>query len=110
GGKPFRILKFRTMYECPDSYQGPGITAKGDDRVTPVGQWLRHTKLNELPQLWNVLRGDMSLVGPRPEDPDFVKQWSAETRAELLAVRPGITSPASVLFPDEESLLGNAAA
>lgn len=104
-GKPFGILKFRTMYECPESYQGLPITAKGDDRITPVGRWLRDTKLNELPQLWNVLVGDMSLVGPRPEDPEIGKTWPLEVRNEILSVRPGITSPASVLYRDEEELL-----
>ena len=105
GGHPFRILKFRTMYEDDASYNGPGITGKGDRRITPTGQWLRDTKLNELPQLWNVLIGDMSLVGPRPEDPDFVQAWSEETRHVLLSVRPGITSPASVLYREEEQLI-----
>ena len=104
-GCPFRILKFRTMYECPESYAGPKITANGDGRITPIGQWLRNTKLNELPQLWNVLVGDMSLVGPRPEDPDYVAKWPEEARRELLQVRPGITSPASVLYRDEEQMM-----
>lgn len=105
GGRPFRILKFRTMYERPESYAGPKITAKGDGRITPVGQWLRSTKLNELPQLWNVFIGDMSMVGPRPEDPAYVEKWPDETRHELLQLRPGITSPASVLYRDEEQLM-----
>lgn len=104
-GKEFGILKFRTMYERPASYQGPRVTAKDDDRITPLGKWLRDTKLNELPQLWNVLIGEMSLVGPRPEDPEIVKTWSAEEQAEILSVRPGITSPASVLYRDEEKIL-----
>lgn len=106
GEKPFRILKFRTMYEIPTSYQGPKVTAQGDRRITPVGTWLRDTKLNELPQLWNVLKGEMSLVGPRPEDPDFVEAWPIEMRSILLSVRPGLTSPATVLYRDEETLLG----
>lgn len=104
-GRLFNILKFRTMFERPESYNGPKITAQADDRITPIGHWLRDTKLNELPQLWNVLKGDMSLVGPRPEDPNFVKSWPEEARRELLAVRPGITSPASVLYRGEEQLL-----
>ena len=104
-GKTFSILKFRTMYECPESYNGPRVTAKDDERITPLGKWLRDTKLNELPQLWNVFIGEMSLVGPRPEDPQIVEEWSAEARDEILSVRPGITSPASVLYRDEESLL-----
>ena len=104
-GRPFRILKFRTMYENSASYNGPKVTGNGDPRITPFGQWLRDTKINELPQLWNVLKGDMSLVGPRPEDQDFVAHWPADLREVLLSVRPGITSPASVLYRDEESML-----
>ncbi|WP_322506729.1 sugar transferase [Anaerolinea sp.] len=104
-GKIFKILKFRTMYEDPQSYAGLPVTARGDRRVTPFGRWLRDTKINELPQLWNVLVGDMSLVGPRPEDPELVKSWDPEVREQLLSVRPGVTSPASVLYRDEESLL-----
>ncbi len=105
GGKTFYILKFRTMYERPASYAGPRLTAKDDPRITPIGHWLRDTKLNELPQLWNVLKGEMSLVGPRPEDPEIAKSWSPEVREELIKVRPGITSPASVLYRDEETML-----
>lgn len=104
-GHPFRILKFRTMYETTASYRGPRVTGHGDPRITPLGQWLRDTKLNELPQLWNVLKGEMSLVGPRPEDQEFVAHWPADAREVLLSVRPGITSPASVLYRDEEELL-----
>lgn len=104
-GKIFYILKFRTMYETPQSYQGPSITAQDDPRITSVGRWLRVTKLNELPQLWNVLKGEMSLVGPRPESPDIAATWPEGVRAEILSVRPGITSPASVLYRDEESQL-----
>lgn len=104
-GRIFNILKFRTMYEAPQSYQGPRVTAKDDPRITPLGRWLRDTKLNELPQLWNVLKGEMSLVGPRPEDPAIAATWPEEVRTEILSVRPGITSPASVLYHDEESRL-----
>jgi lipopolysaccharide/colanic/teichoic acid biosynthesis glycosyltransferase len=104
-GRMFNILKFRTMYETPQSYQGPRITAQNDPRITPLGRWLRDTKLNEFPQLWNVLKGDMSLVGPRPEDPAIAATWPEDVRAEILSVRPGITSPASVLYHDEESRL-----
>ena len=106
-GVPFKILKFRTMYENSASYQGPRITGENDSRVTKVGSWLRETKLNELPQLWNVLTGDMSLVGPRPEDPEIAKTWPQELRREILSIRPGITSPASVLFRDEETMLSS---
>ncbi len=104
-GQVFRILKFRTMYEHPDSYDGPRITARGDLRITPIGKWLRDTKLNEFPQLWNVLTGEMSLVGPRPEDPEIVSQWPDDIRQEVLSVRPGMTSPASIQYHGEEALL-----
>ncbi len=104
-GKPFKILKFRTMHERHDTYEGPRVTAENDPRITPLGRILRQTKANELPQLWNVLRGDMSLVGPRPEDPTIVATWPAEVRREILSVKPGITSPASVVYRNEEDLL-----
>lgn len=104
-GIVFKMLKFRTMYETPKSYGGPRVTAKDDDRITRFGKWLRETKLNELPQLWNVLIGEMSLVGPRPEDPSIAKTWPREIAQELLSVRPGITSPASILYRDEENML-----
>jgi lipopolysaccharide/colanic/teichoic acid biosynthesis glycosyltransferase len=104
-GRVFNMLKFRTMYETPRSYRGPRVTCKDDDRITPIGKWLRDTKLNELPQLWNVLIGDMSLVGPRPEDPSISKTWPVQMARELLSVRPGITSPASVVYRDEENML-----
>jgi len=105
GGREFHILKFRTMRETPESYNGPLITAKNDRRVTPLGRWLRDTKLNELPQLWNVLKGEMSLVGPRPEDPRIAADWPEDARREILSIRPGITSPASVSYRDEEERL-----
>jgi len=88
-----------------DAFQhGPGITATGDSRVTRVGYFLRRTKLDEFPQLINVLRGDMSLVGPRPEDPRYVALYTVEQR-RVLSVRPGITSLASVRFRHEETML-----
>ena len=105
--KPFKILKFRTMYEKPTSYNGSVITGNGDPRITPFGNWLRETKLNELPQLWNVLVGEMSLVGPRPEAVEIVQEWPESVRKEILSVRPGITSPASVVYRDEEKLLNS---
>ena len=105
GGRIFRILKFSTMIDCPEDEDGPRITAKDDPRITPVGRWLRVTKLNEIPQLWNVLKGEMSLVGPRPEDPEIVATWTEDERRTILSIRPGITSPASIFFRDEERLL-----
>jgi lipopolysaccharide/colanic/teichoic acid biosynthesis glycosyltransferase len=104
-GRIFKMLKFRTMYENPKSYSGLRITGRQDDRITTFGKWLRDIKLNELPQLWNVLIGEMSLVGPRPEDPDISKTWPTRVAHELLSIRPGITSPASILYRDEESML-----
>lgn len=106
-GREFAILKFRTMKECPDSYRGPKVTAWDDPRITSVGRWLRQTKINELPQFWNVLKGEMSVVGPRPEDPEIVAKWTEQVRREVLSIRPGITSPASVLYRDEEQLLSS---
>ena len=104
-GTQFKMLKFRTMFETKESYSGPKVTAQDDPRITPLGHWLRDTKLNEFPQFWNVLKGEMSLVGPRPEDPSFAKNWSANVAKEVLFVRPGITSPASILYRDEENVL-----
>ena len=104
-GRQFYILKLRTMYEVSESYNGSKITAQDDPRITPVGRRLRATKMNELPQLWNVFKGEMSLVGPRPEITEIVNAWPKDTRQEILSVRPGITSPASVLYHDEENRL-----
>jgi len=101
----FKMLKFRTMYETSASYAGARVTAKGDERITPFGAWLRDTKINELPQLWNVLKGEMSIVGPRPEDVLVGNNWDEDDRKEILSVKPGITSPASILYHDEETLL-----
>ena len=102
-GRLFTLYKFRSM-KLGAAAAGPGITRAGDDRVTRVGAWLRKTKLDELPQLINVFKGDMSLVGPRPEDPRYVELYSPEQR-EVLSVRPGITSAASVQYRHEEELL-----
>ena len=103
GGKPFDILKLRTMRTTRSP--GPLITGAGDPRVTRVGRVLRRWKVDELPQLVNVLRGEMSFVGPRPEVPRYVNMFAEQYR-ELLAVRPGITDLASMAFRDEETLLG----
>jgi lipopolysaccharide/colanic/teichoic acid biosynthesis glycosyltransferase len=103
GEREFRILKFRTMIRDADT-KGGGITVAGDPRITPVGRWLRRTKLDEVPQLWNVLVGEMSFVGPRPEDPRFVSGYQPAQR-RLLEVKPGITSPASIKYRNEEQLL-----
>lgn len=106
GGRPFQTLKLRTMVHGAET-RGPAITAAGDSRVTRVGRVLRRAKIDELPQLWNVLRGDMSLVGPRPEVARYVDLYPPEWRA-LLSVRPGLTDIASLTFRDEERLLGKA--
>lgn len=102
-GKEFTLYKFRSMVANADR-QGPGITAAGDSRVTGVGRFLRRTKLDELPQLINVLRGDMSLVGPRPEDPRYVALYTPEQR-RIREQRPGITSMASLTYRHEEQML-----
>ncbi len=105
GGRPFRIVKLRSMRT---SAGGPQVTAGGDARVTTVGRLLRRTKADELPQLWNVLVGEMSLVGPRPEVRRYVDCFP-EDYARILAVRPGITDFAAVEYRDEESVLARAA-
>jgi lipopolysaccharide/colanic/teichoic acid biosynthesis glycosyltransferase len=100
-GLPFRIFKLRSMTVMPD---GPTITAADDSRVTRTGRILRRYKLDELPQFWNVLRGDMSFIGPRPEVERFVDRTDPRWQ-QILTVRPGITDAATLLFLDEESLL-----
>jgi lipopolysaccharide/colanic/teichoic acid biosynthesis glycosyltransferase len=102
-GRPFVLLKLRTMHADAAS-TGPAITAGTDPRITPLGARLRRAKLDELPQLWNVLRGDMSLVGPRPEVPHYVARYTAAQRAVLRA-RPGLTDPASLAWADEAATL-----
>jgi lipopolysaccharide/colanic/teichoic acid biosynthesis glycosyltransferase len=97
----FQIWKFRSMRV---SSEGPQITVGGDTRVTRLGKFLRATKLDELPQFWNVLTGDMSLVGPRPEVPEYVEMFRTRYQ-HILSVRPGITDIASIRFRDEEKLL-----
>jgi lipopolysaccharide/colanic/teichoic acid biosynthesis glycosyltransferase len=97
------MYKFRSMRRDAAA-QGPAITGARDPRVTRAGRILRSTRIDELPQLWNVLRGDMSLVGPRPEDPAFAALYTSQQRA-VLALRPGITGPAQVVFADEARLL-----
>lgn len=107
-GVPFRIHKFRTMVvDAPT--RGPQITVGRDPRVTRVGAFLRDTKLDELAQLIDVLQGTMSLVGPRPEVPQYVARYTPEQRAKILSVRPGITDPASLEYRRESELLARAA-
>ena len=105
-GENFLIYKFRSMV-ANASEIGPLITTAGDARITRVGRFLRRTKLDELPQLLNVWRGEMSLVGPRPEVPTYVALYD-ERQREVLSIRPGITDPASIAYADEEEILGGA--
>lgn len=101
GGRPFQLVKFRSMRT---NNEGAHVTASGDKRVTRVGEFLRKTKLDELPELWNVVRGDLSLVGPRPEVPKYVDFESPQWR-EVLSVRPGITDPVTIRLRHEEEIL-----
>lgn len=105
-GRPFRIHKFRTMRQ---GASGLALTVGEDSRITRAGRWLRRTRLDELPQLIDVLVGDMSLVGPRPEVPRYVAHYPPALRERALAVRPGITDPASLDYIDEAALLARAA-
>ena len=104
-GRPFRIAKFRTMVPDADRLGAP-LTVAGDRRITRVGRVLRAAKLDELPQLWNVLTGEMSLVGPRPEVPRYVALYTEE-QARVLALTPGITDPASIRYRHEEAALAD---
>lgn len=107
GGRDFNIIKFRTMH--PDSERHGFLTIGGNDkRVTNAGQWLRKYKLDELPQLVNVLKGDMSLVGPRPEVRKFVVLYNDDQK-KVLDVKPGITDYASILYANENEILGKSA-
>jgi len=107
GGKIFKIYKFRTM--CVDADKmGALVTQTNDPRITKIGQLLRRTKLDELPQLINVFLGDMSIVGPRPEVPYYVRFWGEADKEKILSVKPGITDHASLLFSDEQGVLAAA--
>jgi lipopolysaccharide/colanic/teichoic acid biosynthesis glycosyltransferase len=106
GGRPFTIYKIRTMFHNSEATTGPRWSTADDPRITPVGRFLRRTHLDELPQLWNILRGEMSLVGPRPERPEFVTQLERAIpryRARLV-VRPGMTGLAQVQLPPDTDL------
>lgn len=102
GGERFKLVKFRSM--VPESDGSSKLTVKDDDRVTTIGRWMRRVNLDELPQLWNVLRGEMSLVGPRPDVPEFVDE-SDPLWQKVLSVRPGMTSPETLDFLDEGEIL-----
>lgn len=108
-GRPFRIHKFRTMRVTAER-DGPQITVgAADARITRVGRWIRARRFDELAQLIDVLKGDMSIVGPRPEVPRYVALYPAEARAKVLSVKPGITDPAALAFRNEGELLARAA-
>jgi lipopolysaccharide/colanic/teichoic acid biosynthesis glycosyltransferase len=102
-GSPFLMYKFRTMVLGAER-RGPAVTYRDDPRITRAGRFLRRTKLDELPQLLNVLKGEMSLVGPRPEDPAYVALYTPEQR-RVLSVKPGITGPTQLEYRDEASML-----
>lgn len=104
-GKLFTMYKFRSMTV---GHGGSSVSVAGESRITPLGAKLRHYKLDELPELWNVLIGDMSFVGPRPDVPGYADQLKGEDR-EVLKLRPGITGPASLKYRDEEDLLAKQA-
>ena len=101
-GKLFYVVKIRTMQ--PDTANTTTVTSAGDSRITRLGAFLRRTKIDELPQLWNVLIGDMSFVGPRPDVPGYADKLTGEAKL-LLSVRPGLTGPATLAYRDEEKIL-----
>ncbi len=101
-GRLFRVIKIKTMR--PDGNQITTVTRRGDSRITPFGAFFRKAKIDELPQLWNVLIGDMSFVGPRPDVPGFADMLEGDERA-ILSIRPGITGPATLKYRNEEELL-----
>ena len=102
-GKPFMICKFRSM---EIKHGGSTVSVKGEDRITPFGKLLRKHKLDELPELWNVLKGEMSFVGPRPDMPEYAERLIGEERL-ILELRPGITGPATLKYFNEEKLLAS---
>ena len=107
GGGTFDVLKFATMLKHSPTLPGGDITKGDDPRVLPVGRFLRKTKLNELPQLWNVIAGDMSLIGPRPLTPRIYDRFPAAYKTAIRPLRPGLSGLGSVFFRDEEALLGD---
>ena len=103
-GRAFRMVKFRSMVANAEA-QGPSVTARGDIRITRVGAFIRRTKLDELPQFFNVLAGSMSLVGPRPEVPAYFELYAPEQQAIIVSVKPGMTDFAAIELKDEEVIL-----
>lgn len=108
-GRPFRMVKFATMLKSSPNLVGGDITLNNDPRVLPAGRILRKTKINELPQLWNVLIGDMSLIGPRPLTPRIYARFPDTYKEAIAPLRPGLSGIGSVVFRDEERLLGKVA-
>jgi len=104
GGKLFGLLKFATMLKNSPNLAGGTVTVKNDPRVLPLGGFLRKTKLNEIPQLWNVLTGEMSIVGPRPLTPQTFAYYSPEAAATIQRMQPGLTGVGSIVFRDEEAI------
>lgn len=105
GKKIFGLLKFATMLKNSPNLPGGDITAGNDPRVLPFGKFLRKTKINELPQLWNILKGDISFVGPRPLTPNTFEFYSIDIQKNLTSICPGLTGVGSIVFRDEESLI-----
>jgi lipopolysaccharide/colanic/teichoic acid biosynthesis glycosyltransferase len=105
GGTSFKLFKLATMLKDSPNIGSGEITVKNDPRVLPLGRFLRKSKINELPQLWNILSGDMSVVGPRPMVADTYAHYSQEAQDILNSVRPGLTGLGSIIFRDEESFL-----
>ena len=108
GGKKFGLLKFATMLKDSPNMGTGTITVKNDPRVLPVGRFLRKTKINELPQLINILKGDMSVIGPRPQDMRCFVVFDKEDQEKIKSVRPGLSGIGSIIFRDEEAILGRA--
>ena len=105
GGRPFGLYKFATMLKDSPNIGTGTVTVKGDPRVLPLGRLLRKTKINELPQLLNILKGDMSIIGPRPQTQRCFDAFPARSQAEIIKVRPGLSGIGSIVFRDEEELM-----
>ena len=105
GGRPFGLYKFATMLKDSPNIGTGTVTVKGDPRVLPLGRFLRKTKLNELPQLLNILKGDMSIIGPRPQTQRCFDAFPPESQAQIIRVRPGLSGIGSIVFRDEEELM-----
>ena len=108
GGKYFDIYKFTTMVQNSEKMGAGTITLKGDARVLPIGKFLRKSKLNELPQLFNILKGDMSVIGPRPQDSIGFNAFNKEDQSRIIKVRPGLSGIGSIFFRDEEEMIDRA--